>query len=182
MMNRMTEGKYIKGRTRIGVGLGTLLYFVLFIASCIGSKQSDQTTDSADEKQAIEKTLTGIVEAANAGDIEAVMAYFAEDAVAMPTDEMPVFGTKLIRPRIQTLFDQSRVTIFLTSEETAVSGDFAFARGYIGGKIWPKSAAPDRLIDDNEYLMLLEKDSGGAWKIARLMWHPMFPKGPAFYN
>jgi ketosteroid isomerase-like protein len=140
MMNRMNEREYIKGRTGITAGFGSLLCLILFIASCVGSKQSDQTTDPADEKQAIEKTLTGIVEAANTGDIEAVMAYFAEDAVAMPTDEMPVFGTRLIRPRIGSLLDQSKLIIFLTSEETNVSGAFAFARGYIGGRIVPKNA------------------------------------------
>src|SRR5258705_11720955 len=122
MMNRMAEGKYIKGRTRIGVGLGTLLYFVLFIASCVGSKQSDRATDSPDEEQAIEKTLTGIIEAANAADSEAVMSYFAEDAVSMPPDEIPVFGKRLIRPRLQPLFVQSKLVIFFTSEETRASG------------------------------------------------------------
>jgi ketosteroid isomerase-like protein len=174
----MNNRNYINARSGNTVGLGSLLCVSLFIASCGGSKQTPPTTDTANDSDAIEKLLAEIIVKANAGDIEAVMSNFTEDAVAMPADEMPVFGKRLIRPRIQTLFDQSRLTIFLTSEETAVSGDFAFARGYIGGKIWPKSAAPDRLIDDNEYLTLLQKDSGGSWKIARLMWHPMFPKEP----
>lgn len=180
-MNWMNTRKYIKGRTGIAAACGSLLCLVLSIPSCVASKQSDPTP-SVTEGQAGEKVIAGIIEAANAGDIEAVMSYFAEDAVAMPSGEMPVFGTRLIRPRIQALFDQSRLVIFLTSEETAVSSDFAFARGYISGKIVQKSSAPDRLIDHNEYLMLLQKDSGGSWKIARLMWHPMFPKGPGFYN
>ena len=175
-MNRINEREYIKGRTRITAGFGSLLCFVLFIASCVGSKQSDRTIDSADEKQAIEKTVTGIVEAANAGDIEAVMAYFAEDGVAMPPNEMPVFGTRLIRPRVQPLFDQSQLVVFLTSEEVGVSGNFAFARGYMSGRIEPKNAAPERYIEQTEYLMLLQKDSSGSWKIARLMWHPMWPE------
>ena len=114
------------------------------------------------------------------------MAYFTEDAVAMPTGEMPVFGTRLIRTRIQPLFDQSQFVIFLTSEETQASGKFAFARGYMSGRLEPKSAAgafhpgvdidPTRYIEMNEYLIVLQKDSGGSWKIARLMWHPMQPQ------
>ncbi len=31
----------------------------------------------------------------------------------------------------------------------------------------------NRLIDHNDYLVILRKDHGGSWKIARLMWHPM---------
>jgi hypothetical protein len=37
-------------------------------------------------------------------------------------------------------------------------------------------------IGYDEYLVILRKDSGGPWKIARLMWHPMFPKEPDFEN
>ena len=93
----------------------------------------------------------------------------------MPPNEMPVFGTRLIRPRIQPLFEQSRPVIFLTSEETQTSGNFAFARGYMSGRIESKNAAPTRYIEYNAYLMLLQKDSRGSWKIARLMFHPMWP-------
>ena len=175
----MHNRKTIKGRPGITAGLVSLLCGVLSIASCVNAKQVDPTP-SASEGQAVEKVVAGIVEAANAGDIEAVMSYFAEDGVAMPPDEMPVFGTRLIRPRLQPLFDQSKLVIFLTSEETSASGAFAFARGYISGRIEPKKSAPERYIDQNEYLMLLQKDSGGSWKIARLMWHPMWPeqRGP----
>ncbi len=150
-----------------------LLCYVLIAVACSGSKQGNQTTDSASEKEEIERTLTGLVDAANAGDLDAVMAYFAEDGVAMPSDEMPVFGTRLIKPRIQPLFGESRLVIFLTSEETRASGTMAFARGYISGRIESNDGAFTRYIEQNEYLMVLQKDSVGSWKIARLMWHPM---------
>jgi uncharacterized protein (TIGR02246 family) len=169
----MDKRAYIKDRTGITIGFGALLGLVLSIASCVASKQNDPKASVADG-EAVEKVVAGIVEAANAGDIEAVMSYFAEDAVAMPTDEMPVFGTRLIRPRLRPLLDDS-LFIFLTSEEVEVSGNSAFARGYISGRMEPKNSAPTRYIDYNEYLAILRKDSGGSWKIARLMWHAMFP-------
>ena len=174
-MNSMNKRKNIKRRTEIMVAFLSLLCLVLSMTSCVNSKQSDPTP-SVTESQAVERVVAGIVEAANAGDLDAVMAYLAEDGVAMPPNEMPVFGTTLIRPRIQPLFNQSKLVIFLTSEETGVSGNFAFARGYMSGRIEPKNAAPTQYIDHNEYLMLLQKDSGGSWKIARLMWHPMWPE------
>ena len=179
----MKTGKYKRGHNHARVWIAIVSAF--FIASCVGSKQGNQTTDSSAEKEAIERTLSGIIEATNAGDLEAVMAYFTEEAVAMPTGEMPVFGTRLIRPRLQRLFDQSNLVVFLTSEETQASGNFAFARGYISGRMEPKSAPgpihqgsgidQTDYIDMNEYLIVLQKDSGGSWKIARLMWHPMQP-------
>ena len=174
----MNNRKYINACTGNTVGLRSLLCVSLFIASCGGSKQTAPTTNTANDGEAIEKLLAEMIVKANAGDIEAVLSYFAEDAVAMPTEEMPVFGMKLIRPRLQALFDESKLVIFLSSEETGASGNFAFARGYIGGRMEPKNPAPTRDIDSNEYLVVLRKDSGGSWKIARLMWHPMFPKGP----
>ena len=174
----MNPRKYINARSGITAGFGSLLCVILSTVSCVASKQTASISDPVNEDQAIEKTLAGIVEAGNAGDMEGVMAYFAEDAVAMPSEEMPVFGTRLIRPRIRPLFDQSQLFIFLTSEETGVSGNSAFARGYISGRIEPKTTTPTRYIEQNEYLMLLQKDPGGTWKIARLMWHPMWPAGP----
>jgi len=63
-----------------------------------------------------------------------------------------------------------------------VSGNFAFARGYISGRIEPKNAAPERYVDQNAYLMLLQKNSAGSWKIARLMWHPMWPTEPRIFH
>lgn len=170
----MNTRKDIKGRARITIAFGSLLCVILTTASCAASKRSD-STPAVTEGEAIEKVVAGIVEAANAGDLEAVMAYFAQDAVAMPSEEMPVFGTKLIRPRLQPLFDQSKLVSFFTSEETGVSGSFAFARGYMSGRIEPKTTAPTRYIHQNEYLMLLQRDSSGSWKVARLMWHPMEP-------
>jgi ketosteroid isomerase-like protein len=174
-MNWMNKGKRIKCRTAAMVGCLSLLCLIPYMTSCINSKQTSPKP-SVTERQAVEKVVAGIVESANAGDLDEVMRYFAEDGVAMPPNEMPVFGTMLIRPRIQPLFDQSKFVIFLTSEETEVSGNFAFARGYISGRIEPKNSSPERYIDQNEYLMLLQKDAGGSWKIARLMWHLMWPE------
>jgi len=96
LMNWMNTRKYIDGR-RITVAFGSLLFITLASSSCGASKQSD-LTPSVTESEAVEKVVAGIIEAANAGDIETVMSYFAEDAVAMPLNEMPVFGTRLIRP------------------------------------------------------------------------------------
>ncbi len=124
----MRKLKNVQARAGIRVGLGSLLCVSLFVASCGGPKQ----TDTVNDREAIEKLLAEMIEKANAGDIDAVMSYLEVDAVAMPTNEMPVFGTRLIRPRIQSLFDESQFLLYLTSEETEVSGTVAFARGYIG--------------------------------------------------
>jgi ketosteroid isomerase-like protein len=100
------------------------------------------------------------------------MSLYEDDAVLLPPEEEPIVGKEFIRPRYQSLFDHSQLEVFSTSEETIISGDWAFERGTTSGKITPKGKGQDltRIVDD-QYLLILHKQPTGSWKIARLMWH-----------
>ena len=145
--------------------------------SCNFKSNDSAPAGSTTDRDAIENVFADTVEAANSGDLEGVLSHFADDVVLMIPEEVPIFGKKLIRPRLQELFDHSEIKCFFTFEEAVVSGDWAFARGYASATADPRDDKRSmKFLRDQECLAVLQKDSTGSWKIARLMCSPMYPQ------
>ncbi len=144
-------------------------------AICAQANHAGQTDQPAD-LAAIRAVTSGIIAADNTGDAVAVMRFYADDAILLPPNGAPVTGKDAIRTRYQEGFRHFRFAIFSASEETHVFGDWAFDRGTTEGKTIPKADEPSRQIHD-KYLMILHREPGGAWKIARLMWNAIEPAG-----
>ncbi len=134
--------------------------------------QANQPADLA----AIRAVTAGIIAADNKGDAVAVMQFYADDAILLPPNGAPVTGKDAIRTRYEEGFRHFRFAIFSSSEETHVFGDWAFDRGTTEGKAIPKADEPSRQIHD-KYVVILHREPGGAWKIARLMWNAFEPAG-----
>ena len=113
----------------------------------------------------------GIVEADNARDIGRVLAYYADDALLMPPNEAPVTERAEIQKRYASLFENFAPDIEARIDEICTEGNLAFVRGHNGGWLVSRVGGRSRELDD-VYLMVVRRDAGGDWKIARLMWHP----------
>ena len=133
--------------------------------------------DSAVDLAAIRQVTSGIIAADNTGDAAAVIQFYADDAMLLPPNGAQVAGKDAIRARYEEGFRQFRFAITSTSDETHVFGDWAFDRGTTAGKTVPKGSDPSRQIHD-KYVMILQRERGGAWKIARLMWNGADPLAP----
>jgi uncharacterized protein (TIGR02246 family) len=134
--------------------------------------QADQPADLA----AIRAVTSGIIAADNKGDAAAVIQFYADDAILLPPNGAPVAGKDAIRSRYEEGFRHFRFAISSSSEETHVFGDWAFDRGTTTGKTIPKTDESSRQIHD-KYVMILHRESNGAWKIARLIWNTAGPAG-----
>jgi uncharacterized protein (TIGR02246 family) len=164
---------------------GSVIVRALFLASLVilcgraalGTQfgragQADQPADLA----AIRAVTSGIIAADNKGDAAAVIQFYADDAVLLPPNGPRVAGKGAIRARYEEGFRHFRFAISSSSEETHVFGDWAFDRGTTAGKTIPKTDESSRQIHD-KYVMILHREPGGAWKIARLMWNAAEPAG-----
>ncbi len=134
--------------------------------------------DSSADVAAVGKVLAGIVAADNAGDLDAVMGFYADDAILLPPNDAAVRGKEVIRSRYEEGFRHFRFDIVFSSEETQVFGDWAFIRGTIQGRTVPKGTEPSRKLND-KYIMVLRRQKDG-WKIARLIWNGSDPLSKAF--
>jgi len=130
---------------------------------------------TGEDAEAIRSLLASVVAANNAGDLEAISALYADDSIVIPPGEAPVEGRTAILVRYAKVFAENTIDLVLTSEETVVAGQWAFARGRKGGTTTPKAGGKPRLIDD-KYVLILRRGEDGAWKIFRLIWNRMDEK------
>ncbi len=139
---------------------------LLLVAVACAAEHRDAT-----QLTAVRQVIERVIAADNAGDVDAVMAQYAADAVLLPPGAPAVAGAAAIRARYAAGFQQFRLEVAFESHETRVAGDWAFDRGVTRGRlVWHDGRPPTPLAD--HYLMVLIRQPDGAWKIARLMWSP----------
>lgn len=130
----------------------------------------EEAPDGDDQVAAVRAVTAAIIRADNAGDLEAVIELYTEDAILLPPGNAPIRGRPAIRQHYARLFRQNDLDVSIESEETRVAGEWAFDRGRTRGQAQPKDGGPVVLIDDT-YVMLLRRDAGRGWRIARLIWN-----------
>jgi uncharacterized protein (TIGR02246 family) len=156
-----------------GVFLASLL--ILSGQAVLGTRSGRSgQADVLSDLEAIRGVTSGIIAADNTGDAIAVVRFYASDAVLLPPNDVPVVGKDAIQSRYEEGFRRFRFAISSSSDETHVFGDWAFDRGTTEGKTIPNTDEPSRQIHD-KYVMILHREPGSAWKIARLIWNAAEP-------
>lgn len=110
------------------------------------------------------------IAALNAGDADAWVACFANDAVQMP----PHFGANSGKAAIER-WSKGFLSIFtckfsLSVEEVQAAGDWAFERGQYGIALTPR-AGGEPMKDNGKYITIYQHQLDGFWKIARDIWN-----------
>ena len=146
--------------------LHRLLLLLLWPAGCAGPGSDD---DSAP----LRETLDAILAADNAGDIERVMACYADDPLWLPPDGGVVAGREAIRARYAAAFARQRFELSGRVAEARAAGGIGWVRGETLGRLVPRDGAAPATVHD-QYVALLVRDDG-RWRIARLMWGPIRP-------
>ncbi|HEX5758732.1 MAG TPA: nuclear transport factor 2 family protein [Thermoanaerobaculia bacterium] len=148
-------------------------------------------TDPGDEVEAVEAVREQYVAALNAEDLQRLAGFWTEDVALMPPSQPVVEGTTAASGLYTAMFRQFDVQIVVTSEESGAAGDWAFDRGSytlnLTSRAAPESAtgrppqtgAPAAtsaiLAEDGKYVVLLRRDAGGGWKVARHIWNTDAP-------
>lgn len=128
----------------------------------------------------VRRVVDGIIAAGNAGDLEAMLSFYAEDAILLPPNGDPIRGLAAIRQHYQELFQTSVLYIRAVSRETQVSGDWAFDRGTVDGQILPREDENGKINGEpktinDKYVMTLHREGGTGWRITRLIWNSTDP-------
>jgi uncharacterized protein (TIGR02246 family) len=159
---RFGRHKHSRPNALFGFVAGFVL-LAYFVSSGLPKSQND-----ADEK-AILKLLDRLMAADNAGDVDQIISFYADDAITMPPNDNIVIGKAAIAARYKAGFAKFKMEVSLSSDELEVCGDWAFNRGKTSGRlIWHDGSKPTSLND--KYLMILRRQADKSWKIARLMW------------
>ncbi|HEX5052565.1 MAG TPA: SgcJ/EcaC family oxidoreductase [Planctomycetota bacterium] len=97
-----------------------------------------------------------------------ITALYTEDALVLYPNQPPVSGRAQIQDYFTGFFGQFPKNEFeLTSDEVTVTGDWAFDRGTYRWTGTPPTDVPER--DEGKYLVILQRQADGTWKVARDM-------------
>jgi len=136
----------------------------ILLAACVSSTTVNPAppVESSDAEPVIRKMNQEFGSAARAGNVDALLAYYADDAVLMPPGAPAMNGRAAIRAFWSAFLGAGTVDVTLTTDRVIQSGDLAVENGHFDLTITPKSGAP--IHDKGKYAVAFRK-SGGDWKI-----------------
>ncbi len=102
-----------------------------------------------------------------AGDATAIAGFYAEDAVLLPQNQLPIVGKTAIRSSYETLLEQFSVRGGSEVVELEVGGDWAFMRGTYTITVAPKNGGAPIETDRGNWLWIVKRQADGSWKIFR---------------
>jgi len=124
----------------------------------------------ASDKRALEAGAAAWMEAFGAKDIDALTAFYAEDAVLLPPDAPAIFGRDAISATMQEMF-AAGLGIELEDLEIKVAGNL----GYKAGR-YRTRGEDGSLIDRGKYIEIWSKIDGN-WVLHRDIWNSSVQPG-----
>jgi uncharacterized protein (TIGR02246 family) len=142
----------------------TFVAFALVAAAACSAPTPGPPT--GDDLTKINALRDGFIAAFNAGDAAKVVEGYTADAVAMPAHHAAVSGKDALLAYNRDFFSQMSPKITLTPVETTIAGNWGYDRGTYTMTLTPKTGGA-ALSDKGKYLVILQKQSDGSWKVTR---------------
>ena len=102
--------------------------------------------------------------AANAGDVDRVVAIYAGDAVLLPPNLPPQRGTAAIRNFWGGLLKAYTLNFEIGSDTVEGRGDLAYNLGHYRFTAVPKEKKNPGIADEGKFVEILKKQGDGSWK------------------
>jgi uncharacterized protein (TIGR02246 family) len=137
-----------------------------------GCARTAPPTGTGDDVDAIRSGTANWVEAYNAGDVDKLVAHYADDAVLMPPGAAPVSGREAIKQYFAADITASKAageSFVLDPDSVGVSGDSAWHAGEFHDK------GPDGSSKDAGKFVELWRRVNGNWVIVRDIWNDNAP-------
>lgn len=161
--------------------LAILLLLTLPLASCRTGSQETMSTPASGASlvadiEALHEHLRRYDEAVNAGDIDALMALWTDDAVMIPPEGDMIEGKPACRATIGAMFELYVAEVHTQVEDVLVSGDLATVRLHYVGTSTPKSGDGESSTITGDGLYVFQRkvaanESGlRGWRIALEIW------------
>lgn len=126
-----------------------------------------------DVPKAIDVVFQGYLDGLRRGDVAAVVASYAEDAISLPPNRDIVRGQKKIKEMTEATVQSGFEEAVLTGRELSVSGDVAYEIGHYTEKFRPKGEELSEI--KGKYLLVFKRTADG-WKIHREIWNFLPPQ------
>jgi len=167
--SRKFEVHLLTGWLSLGVLLSTV--------ACNTASAPAPDTRAADEA-AVRKTDADWVKAAQTKKVEDWVAFYTEDAVALPPNEKTAVGKDAIRKPVADMLGLPGLTISWepTKVEVAKSGDLAYLYGTYQMTATGPNGKP--MNDNGKMVEIWKKQADGNWKCIVDTWSSDLPATP----
>jgi uncharacterized protein (TIGR02246 family) len=118
---------------------------------------------AADSMSDFQKIMDAYAKALNAGDVEALVAFYSPKGVYMREAAKAAVGTDALRAGYKEAFAALKLDLQLTVREAEVAGDMAWVRGVSKGTVKILKTGVEEKQAYN--LLAVFGKEGGAWKI-----------------
>jgi ketosteroid isomerase-like protein len=137
------------------------------IAACSGGSapQHDRAADEAE----IHQLLDSIAGSFKTGDMDQVLAIYADDVLVLGIDEPDVAGKEAWR---KVLADQPKdvtISVRMDTKELEIAGDIAYERGTYTAEISSKATGELLRTVTNRHIHIFKRQPNGHWQAWRLM-------------
>jgi len=143
----------------------------LLLAGCSAPSSADLRAD----EQAVRRLDTEWVEAAQSKQVDAWMAFYADDATVLPPNEAMATDKDSIRKSVSGLLGLPELEISWqpTKVEVARSGDLAYLYGTYEATF--DEAPGKRTMDRGKIVEIWKKQADGSWKCIVDTWNSDLP-------
>lgn len=112
----------------------------------------------------VRRTDSAFVAAANAGDVDGVVAVYAQDAALLPPNMPAQRGSAAIRGFWGGLLKAYTVKFEVSSDTIEGRGDLAYTVGHYRLTAVPKEKANPGMADEGKFVEILKRQPDGTWK------------------
>ncbi len=151
-------------------GFAAILAVVGFASACRPAERAPQDRAggpaalSPAEEGGIRAADSAFVAAANEGNVDGLVAVYADDAVLLPPNLPPQKGKAAIRAFWAGFLNVYTVRFEIGSDTIEGRGDLAYNVGHYRFTAVPKAKGAPGVADEGKFVELLKKQSDGSWK------------------
>lgn len=144
-----------------------------------GSADTAAATSEADARAEFEAAFQELVaewdRSLNAGEVDAALALYSSDPVAMPPDQPAAIGTEAVRGVLEAIISQPGLQLENTMEDFRLDGDLAAVRGSYSLTTTPEGGEPVSVT--GKWVAIAERQADGGWRTATNVWNLDTPAG-----
>ncbi|MEO8465008.1 MAG: DUF4440 domain-containing protein [Gammaproteobacteria bacterium] len=146
------------------------------LTGCSGG--STPKHDRAADEAEIHKLLDSIAGSFKTGDMDQVLAIYADDVLVLGIDQPDVVGKAAWS---KVLADQPKdvtISVRMDTKELEIAGDLAYERGSYTAEISSKATGALLQTVTNRHIHIFKRQPDGHWKAWRLMENATSPARP----
>jgi ketosteroid isomerase-like protein len=154
-----------------------LVFLLCFTFSCQQGEEAaeEPAIDINADIAAIRNWVNLSYAAADSGDFEGYISFWAEGVIWMPPNAPIIQGISAATEMLQPYFEQVTIHHKISIKEIKVVDDFAFTRFNAEEKYTPKTGEGESVESNFKAIILLQRMADGTWLGTHLIWNSNDP-------